>query len=103
MGAPATNAVLADTASSVQAFVWVFVWIYVILIFVWVLMGWIRVPYSRTTGAVQKFVDETVLPYIRLFRRLPLMLGPIDFTPFVAVVTLFIAASLVNALIGAVL
>ena len=103
MAVAATFAVLADTASSLQAFVRVFVWIYVILIFVWVLLGWIRVPYSRTTGAVQKFVDEVVLPYIRLFRPLPLRLGPIDLTPFVAVVVLLVAAELVIALIGAVL
>jgi len=103
MGAVASNAVLADTASSLQAFVNVFVGIYVLLIFVWVLLGWIRVPYSRTTGAVQQFVDEVVLPYIRLFRRLPLQIGPLDLTPIVAVVVLLIAAGLVNALIGAVL
>jgi YggT family protein len=103
MGVAAMNVVLADTASSLQAFVTVFVSIYVILIFVWVLLGWIRVPYSRTTGAVQKFVDETVLPYIRVFRPLPLRLGPIDLTPIVAVVVLLVAAGLVNALIGAVL
>jgi YggT family protein len=103
MGVAAVNVVLADTASSLQAFVSVFVAIFVILIFVWVLLGWIRVPYSRTTGAVQKFVDETVTPYIRLFRPLPLRLGPIDLTPIVAVVVLLFAAGLVNALIGAVL
>ena len=103
MDVAAVNVVLADTASSLQAFVSVFVAIYVILIFVWVLLGWIRVPYSRTTGAVQKFVDETVLPYIRLFRPLPLRLGPIDLTPIVAVVVLLVAAGLVNQLIGAVL
>jgi YggT family protein len=103
MGVAAVNVVLADTASSLQAFVSVFVTIFIILIFVWVLLGWIRVPYSRTTGAVQKFVDETVTPYIRLFRPLPLRLGPIDLTPIVAVVVLLVAAGLVNALIGAVL
>jgi uncharacterized protein YggT (Ycf19 family) len=103
MGVAAVNVVLADTASSLQAFVSVFVTIFIILIFVWVLLGWIRVPYSRTTGAVQKFVDETVTPYIRLFRPLPLRLGPIDLTPIAAVVVLLVAAGLVNALIGAVL
>jgi YggT family protein len=103
MGGPAVNAVLADTASSLQAFVTVFVSIYLILIFVWVILGWVRVPYSRTTGAVQKFVDETVLPYIRVFRRLPLQLGPLDLSPLVACVVLLAAAALVNAVIGAVL
>ena len=57
MGALASIGVLLDTASSVQGFVSVFVGIYVLLIFVWVLMSWIRIPYSSTTAAVQQFVD----------------------------------------------
>jgi YggT family protein len=102
MGVPATTALLGDTASSLQAFVNVFVGIYVLLIFVWVLMSWIRLPYSRTSAAVQEFVDEVVRPYVRLFRRLP-TLGPLDLSPIVAVIVLFVAAGVVNALIGAVL
>jgi YggT family protein len=94
--------VLLDTAASVQAFVNVFVGIYILLIFVWVLLSWVRLPYSRTTAAVQEFLNEVVRPYVRLFRRLP-MLGPLDLSPIVAVVVLLVAAGLVNRLIGAVL
>ena len=93
---------LADTASSLQAFVWVFAYIYVLLILVWVLLSWIRVPYSRTSAFVQESVDEVVRPYVRLFRRLP-TLGPLDLSPMVAVIVLLGAATLVNSLIGAVL
>jgi YggT family protein len=102
MGVFAVNAVLADTASSLQAFVRVFVAIYVLLILVWVLLSWIRLPYSRTSAFVQESVDEVVRPYVRLFRRLP-TLGPLDLSPMVAVIVLLIAAGLVNSLIGAVL
>ncbi|MEX0850043.1 MAG: YggT family protein, partial [Gaiellaceae bacterium] len=66
------------------------------------LMSWIRIPYSSTTAAVQQFVDEVVRPYVRLFRRLP-MLGPVDLSPIVAVVVLLVAAELVKSLIGAIL
>jgi YggT family protein len=102
MGVPATNALLADTASSLQAFVNVFVGIYILMILVWVLFSWVRLPYSRTTQAVQEFLDEVVRPYVRLFRRLP-TLGPFDLSPIVAVIVLLVAAGLVNSLIGAVL
>ena len=94
--------VLLDTASSLQSFVRVFVWIYVLLIFAWVLLSWIRVPYSRTTSAVQGFLNDVVVPYLRLFRRLP-MLGPFDLSPIVGVIVLLVAAALVNRLIGALL
>jgi uncharacterized protein YggT (Ycf19 family) len=51
---------------------------------------------------VQKFLDEVVRPYVRLFRRLP-TLGPLDLSPIVAVFVLLVAAGLVNSLIAAVL
>jgi YggT family protein len=95
-------ALLADVESTLTSFVNVFVGIYVLLIFVWVLMSWIRVPYSRTVSAVQEFLDDVVRPYVRLFRFLP-MLGPFDLSPIVAVIVLFVAAGLVNSLIGALL
>jgi YggT family protein len=102
MGVYAVNALLADTASSLQAFVRVFTAIYVLLILVWVLLSWIRLPYSRTSAFVQESVDEVVRPYIRLFRFVP-RLGPLDLSPMVAVIVLLVAAGLVNSLIGAVL
>ncbi len=102
MGVPASMGVLLDTASSLQSFVRVFVWIYVLLIFAWVLLSWIRVPYSRTTSAVQGFLNDVVVPYLRLFRRLP-MLGPLDLSPIVGVIVLLVAAEVVSNLIGALL
>jgi YggT family protein len=101
MGNSAPN-VLLDVEGSVQSFVSVFVGIYILCIFAWVLLSWIRMPYSRTSAAVQEFLDEVVRPYIRLFRFLP-RLGPFDISPIVAVIALLVAAGLVNALIGAVL
>ncbi len=81
----------------------VFVWIYILLIFIWVLLSWVRIPYSRTFSAVQQFLDEVVSPYLRLFRgRIP-TLGPIDLSPIVAVVVLLVAARLVNIVIDALL
>jgi YggT family protein len=102
MGVLAATGVLADAESSLQAFVRVFVAIYVILILAWVILSWIRLPYSRLSSTVQEFLDDVVRPYIRLFRWLP-TLGPLDLSPIVAVFTLLIAAGVVNALIGAVL
>ena len=77
--------------------------IYILLIFVYVILTWIRLPYSPVAAAVQRFLDEVVRPYLGLFRgRIP-TLGPIDLSPIVAVVVLLVAAELVNRLIGAIL
>ena len=65
MGAYASRP-LADTASSLQSFVRVFVWIYILLIFAYVLLSWIQLPYSSTLLAtVQRFLDEVCRPYLR--------------------------------------
>ena len=103
MGALASFGVLLDTASSVEQFVRVFVGIYILLILIWVLLSWVRIPYSRTFATVEKFLNEVVTPYLGIFRgRLP-TLGPIDISPIVAVVVLLIAQELVIYVIGAVL
>ena len=100
MGAHASSGLLADTASSLQSFVTVFVSIYILFIFAWVLLSWIRLPYSTVAASLQRFLDEVVSPYIGLFRgRIP-TLGPLDLSPIVAVVVLLVAAQVINALIG---
>jgi len=100
MGAHASFGLLADAASSLQSFVTVFVSIYILFIFAWVLLSWIRLPYSSVAASLQRFLDEVVSPYIGLFRgRIP-TLGPLDLSPIVAVVVLLVAAQVINALIG---
>ena len=102
MGVQASLA-LADAASSLQQFVRVFVGIYILFIFAYVILSWVRLPYSPTTQRVQGFLDEVVSPYLGLFRgRIP-TLGPLDLSPLVATVVLLIAAELVNRLIEALL
>ena len=102
MVAVATPGLVADLESTLQSFVSVFVLIYVLLIFIWVLLSWIQLPYSRTSAAVQEFLSDVVRPYLRLFRFVP-TLGPLDLSPIVAVVVLILAERVVNSLIGALL
>jgi YggT family protein len=100
MGAYAFLGVVADVASSLQSFVTVFTSIYILFIFAYVLLSWIQLPYSTVAATLQRFLDEVVSPYLRLFRgRIP-NLGPLDLSPIVAVIVLLVAARVVNALIG---
>ena len=77
----------------------VFILVYVLLIFVYVLTSWIRLPYSPLLNRVQRFLYDVCEPYLRLFRRFLPPLGPIDLSPIVAVISLFIAESVVDTLI----
>ena len=98
-GSSAGSALLADVASWATSFVDVFVGVYVLLIFAYVLLSWLRLPYSPTVDRVQRFLHETCDPYLRLFRRIVPPIGAIDLSPIVAVFALVFAGQLVNAAI----
>jgi len=98
MGAAvASFGLLLDFVSSLQTFVEVFVYVYTILIFAYVLTSWIRLPYSF--NPIQRFLYDVCEPYLRLFRRLVPMAGPLDLSPIVGVFALIFFGKLVNFLL----
>ncbi len=98
MGAPiAVLLVLADAVSAAQSFVDVFVGVYVLLIFVYILTSWVRMPYSLSW--LQRFLFDVCEPYLRLFRRLLPPLGPLDLSPIVGVFVLIIVGRIVVRLL----
>ena len=95
MGAvDASFRLLLDTISSVQTFVAVFIWVYTILILAYVISSWFRLPYSL--NPIQRFLYDVCEPYLRLFRRVLPTLGPVDLSPFVAVVALYVLQRIIN-------
>ena len=89
--------VLADAIDSVQSFVTVFIWVYTLMIFAYVILSWVRSPY--TAHPVVRFLHDVCDPYLRLFRRVLPPLGPVDLSPIVAVATLYITMWFVNSVI----
>jgi len=87
----ATLALLADAASSVNTFIDVF-------IFVYVLTSWVRLPYSPWVRRLSDFLRDVCEPYLRLFRRILPPLGPLDLSPVVAIVVLFLLKDVVDRL-----
>ena len=88
---------LADAIDSVQSFVTVFIWVYTLMIFAYVILSWVRSPY--TAHPVVRFLHDVCDPYLRLFRRVLPPLGPVDLSPIVAVATLYITMWFVNSVI----
>ena len=86
---------LGDVVTSVETFVNVFIILYGIVLVAYILMSWVRLPYSPTLDRIQSFVHDVSEPYLRLFRRVLPMAGPIDLSPIVA----FIALGAVNRLV----
>jgi YggT family protein len=89
--------VVFDAASEIRLFVVVFVSVYSLLIIVYVLTSWVRLPYSLSP--VQRFLDDVCEPYLRLWRRVLPSAGPLDFSPLVALVALWIVEQVVLRLI----
>ena len=56
-------------------------------------------PYSRWSNAVMDFLRDVSSPWLNLFRRLPLRVGPLDLTPIVAIIALQILGGIVVSLI----
>jgi uncharacterized protein YggT (Ycf19 family) len=94
---------LADTATSVQRFVSVFVGVYVLLIFAYIIASWVPAGSSTTLERARQFLYDVCEPYLRIFRRVIPPLGPLDLSPIVGVIVLYVLERLVNTLIGRVL
>ena len=78
--------------------------VYLIIIIAWIVASFVfalgaRVPYSRPVNAVLDFLRDVSEPYLRLFRRLPLRVGPLDLTPMVAIIVLQIGGGFIVRLI----
>ena len=99
----AGSMLLADTATSVQRFVSVFVGVYVLLIFAYIIASWVPGGGSPTLERMRQFLYDVCEPYLRLFRRVIPPIGPLDLSPIVAIIALYVLERLVNTVIGRVL
>jgi YggT family protein len=100
MGVSASlNVLTGDVVSSVDAFLYVFTTVYTLVIFAYILTSWLRLPYSIWMNRIQRFLYDVCEPYLRLFRRILPSTGPIDLSPMVAVIVLWIVEQLIVRLI----
>ena len=93
-----------EAREQIADFLSTLIWVYTLVVIAWVITSFVfamgvRVPYSRPLNAVLDFLRDTVEPYLRIFRRLPLRVGPLDLTPIVAILVLRIVGGIVVELI----
>ena len=91
---------VGDAVSSVETFIHVFITLYGIVLIAYILMSWVRIPYSLTMDRIQHFLHDVSEPYLRLFRRLIPMAGPLDFSPIVAFLVLAVIDQLVTRILN---
>jgi YggT family protein len=90
MGVTATFMVLADAITKAQTFVNVFVSVYSLLILLYIIASWLRLPYSPWLNRIQRFLYDVSEPYLRIFRRLLPSMGPLDLSPMIGIIVLVI-------------
>src|SRR6266568_862934 len=91
MGENAIVPVLADVITSVELFIEVFVGVYGLLILVYIILSWVRLPYSIWSARIQQFLRDVCEPYLGIFRRFIPPLGGLDLSPMIGLALLLIA------------
>jgi len=94
-----------EARQQIADFLGALIWVYTIIIIAWIVASFVfslgaRVPYSRPLNAILDFLRDVSEPYLRIFRRLPLRLGPLDLSPIVAIFALRIVGSIVVSAIS---
>jgi YggT family protein len=82
--------VLGDAISKAETFVNVFVSVYSLLILLYIVTSWLRLPYSPWLNRIQRFLFDVSEPYLRIFRRLLPSMGPLDLSPMIGIIVLVI-------------
>jgi uncharacterized protein YggT (Ycf19 family) len=100
MGETASLMLLYDAVDQIQDFVNVFIGVYILVILVYIITSWIRLPYSPWLNRVQRFLYDVCDPYLRLFRRVIPPLGPLDLSPMLAVIVLVVIRAILNELLS---
>jgi uncharacterized protein YggT (Ycf19 family) len=77
--------------------------VYTMLILASVVLSWVQqfrpIPYNLTLRAVLGFVEETTQPFLNLFRSFIPRIGPLDISPMVAILVLWIGGGVIVSLI----
>ncbi|HSZ04331.1 MAG TPA: YggT family protein [Solirubrobacteraceae bacterium] len=87
--------IIASVRTEVADYLSTLIYVYTLVIIVYIVVqllfaAGVRPPYSRTTDRILGFLRDVVEPYLRIFRRLAPQLGGMDFSPLLAIISLYI-------------
>jgi YggT family protein len=85
--------------STLINFLTALVLVYTILIFLYILMSWVQLPYNVWIGRVRTFLHDTVEPYLGLFRRIIPPIGGLDLSPIVALIVLQLGYQIITSVL----
>ncbi len=74
--------------TTVEQFVLSLYLVYLVLIFLYVMMSWVQLPYNIWIGRLRGFLHDTVEPVLRPIRAVLPPLGGFDLSPLIAILAL---------------
>jgi YggT family protein len=75
--------------------------VYTVMIIAYALQTFVPIGFSAPVMTVRRFLDDTVAPYLMIFRRFIRPLGPLDLSAMVAIFALWIVSQIVQGIIAA--
>jgi YggT family protein len=87
--------ILASTRTQIADYLSTLIYVYTLLIVLYIVIqllfaAGVRPPYSRTTDRVLGFLHDICEPFLRLFRRFAPRMGGMDFSPMLAILSLYL-------------
>jgi YggT family protein len=87
--------ILASARTEVAGYLSAVIYVYILVIIVYIVIqllfaAGIRPPYSIATDRLLGFLRDVVEPYLRIFRRFAPRLAGLDFSPFLAIIALYL-------------
>jgi YggT family protein len=97
--------VLASARTEIASYVDALFWVYSLIIIAYIVVSLVlslgvRIPYHGWSSAIIEFLRDVSEPFLRIFRRLGLQIGPLDLSPIVALIVLGIVRTIVVNLIS---
>jgi len=86
---------LASARTQIADFLSAVIYVYTLMIILYIVVQLLfavglRPPYSRTVDVLLGFLRDVSEPFLRLFRRLLPSFGGLDFSPMLAILTLYV-------------
>jgi YggT family protein len=96
--------ILATTRDSIASFVEALLLVYTIIIIAYIFSSMYfnvggRLPYSRWSRAVLDFLRDVSEPYLSIFRRFIPPFGPLDLSPMIGTIVLWLVGGIIVSLI----
>ena len=94
----------ASVRQEIADFVSALFFVYSLVLVAWIVVSLVlslglTPPYNRVVRGTLDFLHDTSEPFLRIFRRLGLQIGPLDLSPIVALIVLRLVGGVIVAII----